>query len=373
MLSGNGDFKQYEISVIPNDFNVNTILDLVQARHIEIPVYQRNYVWDRKQASRFIESLILGLPIPQIFLYQKEKNLYSVVDGQQRLLSIYFFSNQRFPRQKKRAQLRKFFNTNGQIPEDIFLDEEFFEDFSLDFDKPKEAKPHLLQSLKFSTLGEHKDALGYATIRCMAIRQNSPQDDDSSVFEIFNRLNTGGVNLEPEEIRASLYHSEFYRMIYRVNENALWRMLWGKESVDDKAKDVDALLRAFAMLCKHGEYSSPMKNFLNRFAKEAMTFSKEHVSYFEALFISFLDACSGLPRGEFLTARKNFNANLFDGVFTGVAEKAYKKKSLITEIIDPAMIDLLKQSDSFRKTQATAHTKHVLERIKLAKSIFHQS
>ena len=87
----------YDISVIPNDFNVMTINSLIESGVISMPAFQRNYVWDRKRASRFIESLILGLPVPQIFLYQMDRNKYSVIDGQQRLLTIYFFVKQRFP------------------------------------------------------------------------------------------------------------------------------------------------------------------------------------------------------------------------------------------------------------------------------------
>lgn len=86
----------YDISVIPNDFNVMTINSLIESGIISMPAFQRNYVWDRKRASRFIESLILGLPVPQIFLYQMDRNKYSVIDGQQRLLTIYFFVKQRF-------------------------------------------------------------------------------------------------------------------------------------------------------------------------------------------------------------------------------------------------------------------------------------
>ena len=109
----------YDISVIPNDFNVMTINSLIESGVISMPAFQRNYVWDRKRASRFIESLILGLPVPQIFLYQMDRNKYSVIDGQQRLLTIYFFVKQRFPRIGKRTFLRKVFDQNGNIPDDI--------------------------------------------------------------------------------------------------------------------------------------------------------------------------------------------------------------------------------------------------------------
>lgn len=62
---------QYDISVIPNDFNITTIFNLIDSGAIEMPVFQRNYIWDRKRASRFIESLILGLPIPQVFYIKR--------------------------------------------------------------------------------------------------------------------------------------------------------------------------------------------------------------------------------------------------------------------------------------------------------------
>ena len=109
----------YDISVIPNDFNVMTINNLMETGIIKMPAFQRNYVWDRKRASRFIESLILGLPVPQIFLYQKERNQFSVIDGQQRLMTIYFFAKQRFPRNGKRSFLRKVFDPNETSQKNI--------------------------------------------------------------------------------------------------------------------------------------------------------------------------------------------------------------------------------------------------------------
>ena len=99
---------QYDISVIPNDYTIITINNLIDTNAIEMPVFQRNYIWDRKRASRFIESLILGLPVPQIFLYQKERNKFLVIDGQQRLLTIYYFIKQRFPLSEKEWHSEKY-------------------------------------------------------------------------------------------------------------------------------------------------------------------------------------------------------------------------------------------------------------------------
>ena len=83
--------EEYDISASPNDFNVMTLHSFVDSGSVRIPGFQRNFVWDIGRSSRLIESLILGLPVPQLFLYEQERNRFLVIDGQQRLMSIYYF------------------------------------------------------------------------------------------------------------------------------------------------------------------------------------------------------------------------------------------------------------------------------------------
>ena len=92
------DIVDYDISVSPNDFNLKTLFDFIDSGIVKIPGFQRNYVWDIKRASKLIESLLIGVPIPQIFLYEEKKNSFLVIDGQQRLMTIYYFKKKRFPR-----------------------------------------------------------------------------------------------------------------------------------------------------------------------------------------------------------------------------------------------------------------------------------
>ena len=94
--------KEYDITASPNDFNMSTMFSFIESGAVKIPGFQRNYVWDIKRASKLIESIIIGLPIPQIFLYEEARNKFLVIDGQQRLMSIYYFIKQRFPRKEKR-------------------------------------------------------------------------------------------------------------------------------------------------------------------------------------------------------------------------------------------------------------------------------
>ena len=95
------------------------------------------------------------------------------------------------------------------------------------------------------------------------MKQNAPSEDDSSIYEVFNRLNTGGVNLRPQEIRTSMYHSDFYDMLYRVNQDKRWRSLLQDEEPDIHMKDIEVLLRGFAMLIEGRKYAPSLVRFLN--------------------------------------------------------------------------------------------------------------
>lgn len=95
-----GQIDEYDITASPNDFNLLTLQSFIEGGAIQIPGFQRNYVWDKKRASKLIESFIIGIPVPQLFLYEEAKNKFLVIDGQQRLMTIYYFYKQRFPRKE---------------------------------------------------------------------------------------------------------------------------------------------------------------------------------------------------------------------------------------------------------------------------------
>ena len=213
-------FKEYEVSSTPNDFNTKTIIDFIESGLFKIPGFQRNYIWDIKRASKLIESLIIGLPIPQVFLYEEGKNNYLVIDGQQRLLTIYFFYKKRFPKSEKRSEIRQIFNENNRIPDEYLHNDDYFSDFKLKLNDAT-IRDNKLDGLNYLTLGEFKTNFELRTIRNIMIKQNVPTDDDSAMFEIFNRLNSGGVILKPQEIRTSLFHSNFYDQLYRLNLNSV--------------------------------------------------------------------------------------------------------------------------------------------------------
>lgn len=364
-----GVIKEYDITSTPNDFNISTLFNLINNGIIKMPSFQRNYVWDIKRASKLIESVILGLPIPQVFLYEKGKNNFFVIDGQQRLLSIYFFIKQRFPNLKGKEILRDFLAGDEQINEKFINEESFFDDFSLNLPSPVAPTINPLNGLKYETLGDYKRTFEYLrTIRSVVIKQNEEDEQDSAIYEIFNRLNTGGQNLTAQEIRMSLFYSKFYEMLLRINKNEQWRSFLGQPSTDLHFKDVEILLRSFAMLVHHCEYKAPMTKFLNSFSKEATKFNNETNEYWEKLFESFIESCRELNDKDFFSGSGKFNISLFESVFVVVCENAFNGKKLVNGYVDRESLNSLKVNEQFIEStrEGVASRKSVSSRMEAA-------
>lgn len=339
---------EYDITVSPNDFNISTLFNLMDNGVIRLPAFQRNYVWDIKGASKLIESIILGLPIPQVFLYEKGKNNFLIIDGQQRLLSIYFFIKQRFPNSEGRKRLRSYLTGDEVIDQAFLSNDSYFTNFSLKLPSPIATEQNKLDKLKFETLGEYKHSFEYLrTIRSVIIKQNAPEDSDSSMYEIFNRLNTGGQKLKPQEIRMSLYYSNFYKLMFELNNDPRWRDLLGQPSIDLNFKDIEILLRAFAMLFDYKNYRATMTKFLNHFSKVSGSFDDGLIEYLRNLFVSFLSSTESLAAKDFFSQNSKFNISLFEAVFVATCLPFFENKQTVQGKISKQSLDALKKDGRF--------------------------
>jgi hypothetical protein len=195
------------------------------------PGYQRRHRWDRKKRSRLIESLLLNIPIPPIFLFESDLNRYEVMDGSQRLEAITGYLDNGF----KLSGVEFLTELNGNSFDEI--------------------TPTMQRSLLRRTIN---------AIVLLA-ETTRPEELDIDVrMVIFNRLNTGGVRLNPQELRNALYPSEFNSMLTRVSEWDVFRDTWGiprytpeeKEAVPKNVKsnalyktmaDCELVLRFFAI------------------------------------------------------------------------------------------------------------------------------
>lgn len=362
---------EYGISVVPVDFNVMTLTQLVDNGWVRFPRFQRHFVWDLARASKLIESIVLGLPVPQLFLYEQDRDRNLLIDGLQRLMSIYYFKQQRFPRVGVRPYLRRIFDEEGHIPESVMCDDTYFQDFRLRLPERLPGKKSRLTGLTYSTLDEYQYRLDMRPIRCMIIKRNGSPDDDSAMYEVFSRLNSGGVHLRPQEIRTSMFHSKFYTMLDQVNLAGGWRELLQSENPDLHMKDIEVLLRGFAMLIDGEGYRPPMVNFLNQFSKKCEKNDSDYNQYLKDLFLSFLRSTNRLPAGVFTNKNNRFNIALYEATFTATCIDAYREKRKVEKHICPEQVEELKADEVFNAASlhGTTQADNVRKRLERAATI----
>lgn len=357
---------EYDITSSPNDFNVMTLFNYIERGLLKIPGFQRNYVWDIRRASALIESIIIGIPIPQLFLYETRKNEYLVIDGQQRLMSIFYFIKKRFPLVESRPLLRRIMQESGSIPDAILSDDRYFMNFNLALPARINGAENPLNKRNYHTLEDYQFSFDMRTIRNVIVKQNSPSDDDSATYEIFNRLNASGATLTAQEIRTSLYHSEFYKMLEKVNLYPKWRDLIGVEQPDLHMKDVEVVLRGFAMLVDGATYSPSMTRFLNQFSRQAKNFSDEKTALLERLFKSFVDIAHLADNRAFHSkTTQRFNISIFDASFHAACREAWKTGEMHIGGITLSILEALKSDAEFLQASQsrTASKRNVEQRL----------
>ena len=362
---------QYDLVSSPNDFNTKTLVDFIESGVVTIPGFQRNFVWDIKRASRLIESIVVGLPVPQVFLYEQGRNKFLVIDGQQRLMSIYYFVKARFPRKEKLAELR--LNAEGQstVPVEKLSDDEYFSDFWLNLPESIPGQPNRFNRCSYSTLeDEHRSSFDLRTIRHIIVRQVGPTGDDA-MYEIFSRLNSGGINLTPQEIRRCTFDSQFYEVLYRTNTQEKWRNLVGTKFPDIHMRDVEILLRGFAMLISEESYRPSMVKFLNKFSQEAKSFDEHRLEQLQRLLESFLASCQNLPPDAFHSTQGRFSPMIFESVFVAACLEPYNTGKVVKGKINLESLKRLKDDNHFRSaTQSqTTSQRNVKERLERAREI----
>jgi hypothetical protein len=287
-------------------------------------------------------------------------------------MSIYYFIKRRFPRREKRVELRSIFDVEGHIPEKVLHDDQYFEDFNLRLTEKLPNRTNKFNGLNYSTLGDHRTQLDLRPIRNIVVKQNGPGDDDSAIYEVFNRLNTGGINLRPQEIRTSMYHSRFYDMLYRLNQDPRWRRIIQSEVPDIHMKDIEILLRGFAMLINSSQYAPSMVRFLNHFSRMSAANEESKNKYLSELFSSFLDATKDLADDAFINSKSNrFNIALFEAVFTAACETSFAERRTLRGTLPVEAVTALELDPEFMSAslEGTTSRANVDKRLLRARQI----
>jgi Protein of unknown function DUF262 len=363
-----GQIDEYDLTSTPNDFNTTTIFNFIESGAVKIPGFQRNYVWDIKRASKLIESLIIGLPVPQVFLYEEGRNNFLVIDGQQRLMTIYYFSKGRFPKMANRVRLREIFNSQGKIPDDVLDDDDYFDDFNLKLPEIRDGVPNKFAGMNYDRMGDYRVQFDLRTIRNVIVKQVKPSDDDSSVYEMFSRLNTGGINLTPQQIRFCLYYSDFYDLLAQLNLDSGWRRILGQQTPDLNTRDIEVLLRAIAVWQEGDSYKPSMVKFLNNFSRRAQSFDARQIAHIRETFGWFITATHGVDPSAFQTRQGKFNVLLFEAVF---AAASILHSDNVNVLLNDETIEAIRSDETFQShaRQRTTDTTNVTGRRKRAQKL----
>lgn len=329
----------YDIASYPSDFTLSGIAQMWKDGDISIPDYQREFVWSIRQSSLLIDSFICGLPVPPVFFYIDDKNKNLVIDGQQRIMSVVFFLDGYFGKESTQGK-RQVFRLSGLDIKSPYYNKRFE-----DLDDASQRK------------------LKQSVLRAVNIRQLNPIGESTSAFHIFERLNTGGTPLKPQEIRNCVFSGGFNKLLKDANKDTNWRKILGKNHIDKHQKDVELLLRVFSLVGATDEYEKPMKEFLNKaMIKHDSGTTRKASNFFDAFKLVSKNVVESLGEKPF-HLRGPLNVSALDSVMCVLIENHQK---LSTINLKAKYLELVKRDDFQEYTRInTTDTKTVRERVKV--------
>lgn len=213
-----------KINTQPYDLSVRTLIEQWEENTLSIPEIQREYVWDNGRASRLIESLILNIPVPPLYFSETKDAKFEVIDGHQRIKSVVRYIDNQFVLSGLRVL--------GEF-----------------------------KGMRFHRLPDREQRfLKSRSLRAVVISHDS---HSSMKFEVFERLNTGGISLNAQEVRNSIYRGTFNQELKTLVTNAHFRQCIGTIKPRRRMVDEQLALRFFALRELLPTYRPPLKRKLN--------------------------------------------------------------------------------------------------------------
>lgn len=280
------DFNSYDLSV-------KELISMVSDGLINIaPDYQRQFRWDIERQSALIESLFLGIPIPAIFMATNADGTWELIDGVQRVSTIIGFAGTDEERNKINGKSPQILKLDGLRKLSYFNQKTFLE---LPIDIQIKFK---LTSLKVTTLSDKSD---------MNVR-----------FDLFERLNRGGIILSDQEIRSCVYRGVFNDFIKKLSKDSHFiHCVHLSERQENDGTREELVLRFFAYLYDLDSFSHSVKEFLNDYmykASKEFEYDKNEIVFKRVFEVLDQSLPNGITKG-----RKNTPLNLFEAVSVGAA------------------------------------------------------
>lgn len=336
------DEDQRQIIWQAKDFSIREFSSMQQDNELDLqPSYQRKYVATPALASRLIESILMDVPIPVIYLAQEKDSTYSVIDGQQRLTSFLSFVNGSFPNGNE------FRLTGLKVYKE--LNKKNFKELSKE------------QQTKIKT----------TTLHTIIIKKESNEDIK---FEIFERLNTGSIKLNEDEIRNTVYRGPYINLLSELENNKTFHDIVQKENAKNRMAYRGMILRFFALSEKtYLNYKPSMKQFCNKELRDNRNLSEDKQREYKDRFLHCVDLVKTvfgqnafkryqLDKNGNGSYGKNLNMSLFDIQMCGFVN--YPKNDILRNMdaIREAMLDLMTtNSDFIESIEKSTSDKKVLQ------------
>lgn len=281
-----------------SDVGFRTLVDSVNDNMYIIPKYQRKYRWSREKVIGLVESLLRGLPIPPIYTCRNKENQLEILDGQQRVMSLFFYYIGYFLNARENSAINfSELEIGNSTFKDALMNQFNLEELHIELGGDKGEKINVdYKSLPI----EVKRRVDYTTITVIEIKIDQGVNREEVLRTIFANLNKGGVLLSNQEQRNGIYNCDFYDMLQEFNRNnEKWRRIWGREN--SKEKDMEMLLRFCALkkyvTIENGKkqnfvidgYKSSYTKMLDRFSEESMLFNDEEISNYKSSLSEFVD------------------------------------------------------------------------------------
>ncbi|EPU1005635.1 DUF262 domain-containing protein [Vibrio cholerae] len=312
------DENRRTVSFDSYDITVRQLYDMVVEGMIEIaPEYQRHFVWDEKRQSALIESIFLGIPVPSMFMATNKDSSWEVIDGLQRLTTLINFigddqelrSSRTSYHELKLTGLEKLEAMNGIYFRDL----------------PSSIRMMFLtRPLRITVLNDRSDF----TVR----------------YDLFERLNTGGVTLHEQEIRNCVYVGEFNDFIKELAENKDFRSVVKMTSNAERSGSYEELvLKFFAYYENSDNFVHSVKGFLNDYMAAKTDKFKNRNKLNDVFVQTFSLLTKHLPEGIVRGNRKNITpVVLYEAISVGTAlaldeNKPLKLNNLVGLLNDPEL------------------------------------
>lgn len=334
-----------KVSYIGQDFDIFGLVRRLNNKTIIIPqfqnksdnweteAFQRGFVWNKTQMDRFIESILLEYPIPGIFLVKQTDKRNLVLDGQQRLTTL------------KKFLANEFSLGNSVSPE---FKGKYFRD--LDESVQRSFEDYSIQTTTLSSLPDSGDM--------------------RAIYQIFERLNSGGTQLTAHEIRMALYAGPIVNYIQGLNAFPAWRNLYGPENT--RVRDHELISRIIAMFLGWKSYRKPLKTFINEFYIKNHEEVAADTYYAGELFksaASRLDETIG--RSALRPLGKQLNTAWTDALFVGIMNSITKDNIKNSLSLQSIFTSTLENSEMIKHISGpTSDESSVSGRMKIAISHF---